>query len=32
MNLQRFIDAKQEELAALRRAMPAPLQLPRPDF
>lgn len=32
MNLQRFIDAKQEELAALRRSMPAPLALLRPDF
>ncbi len=32
MNLQRFIDAKQEELAALRRVMPAPLAAPRPDF
>ena len=32
MNLQRFIDAKQEELAVLRRAMPAPLAVPRPDF
>lgn len=32
MNLQRFIDAKQEELAALRRAMPEPLTLSRADF
>lgn len=32
MNLQRFIDAKQEELAALQRCMPEPLRLARPDF
>lgn len=32
MNLQRFIDAKQEELAALAKAMPTPLSLRRPDF
>lgn len=32
MNLQRFIDAKQPELRALRRAMPAPLPCPRPSF
>ncbi len=32
MNLQRFIDAKQGELAALRACMPAPLDGPRPDF
>lgn len=32
MNLQRFIDAKQEELAALRQHMPAPLSLQRADF
>ena len=32
MNLQRFIDAKQEELRALRANMPRPLALPRPDF
>lgn len=32
MNLQRFIDAKQEELRALRLAMPAPLSCPRPSF
>lgn len=32
MNLQRFIDAKQDELAALRRCMPEPLPLRRPDF
>lgn len=32
MNLQRFIDAKQDELAALRRRMPEPLSFPRPDF
>lgn len=32
MNLQRFIDAKQEELSALRREMPAPREGVRPDF
>lgn len=32
MDLQRFIDAKQAELEALRRAMPAPLEVARPDF
>lgn len=32
MNLQRFIDAKQGELEMLRREMPAPLALARPDF
>ena len=32
MNLQRFIDAKQEELRALRQHMPPPLPLRRPDF
>ena len=32
MNLQRFIDAKQDELARLRRCMPAPLAGARPDF
>ena len=32
MNLQRFIDAKQEELAALRRCMPVPRSSARPDF
>ena len=32
MNLQRFIDAKQDELAALRRCMPAPLAGQRADF
>ena len=32
MNLQRFIDAKQGELAALRARMPEPLGAPRPDF
>lgn len=32
MNLQRFIDAKQGELAALRREMPAPREGVRPDF
>lgn len=33
MNLQRFIDAKQDELEALRRSMPAPLPAAgRPDF
>lgn len=32
MNLQRFIDAKQDELAALRHRMPEPLSFPRPDF
>lgn len=32
MNLQRFIDAKQAELAALRREMPAPRVGVRPDF
>lgn len=32
MNLQRFIDAKQDELAALRRQMPAPRDGARPDF
>lgn len=32
MNLQRFIDAKQEEIAALRARMPAPLDIPRPNF
>ena len=32
MNLQRFIDAKQAELAALRREMPAPQVGLRPDF
>jgi len=32
MNLQRFIEAKKAELAALRKAMPAPLAVRRPDF
>ncbi len=32
MNLQRFIDAKQAELQALRAHMPQPLVTPRPDF
>lgn len=32
MNLQRFIDAKQDELSALRRCMPQPAVLSRPDF
>ena len=32
MNLQRFIDAKQDELDRLRRRMPAPLSCARPDF
>lgn len=32
MNLQRFIDAKQAELAALRQEMPAPRAGARPDF
>ena len=32
MNLQRFIDAKQDELAALRRSMPEPRLGARPDF
>ena len=32
MNLQRFIDAKQTELQALRAHMPQPLAAPRPDF
>ena len=32
MNLQRFIDAKQDELDALRRKMPQPLSSPRADF
>lgn len=32
MNLQRFIDAKQAELQALRLCMPEPLRLCRPDF
>lgn len=32
MNLQRFIDAKQGELAALRTHMPAPLDISRPNF
>lgn len=32
MNLQRFIDAKQAELAALRREMPTPRAVVRPDF
>lgn len=32
MNLQRFINAKQEELRALRRYMPQPLPPRRPDF
>ncbi len=32
MNLQRFITAKQDELASLRAHMPAPLDLVRPDF
>ena len=32
MNLQRFIDAKQDELRQLRLCMPEPLELPRPDF
>ena len=32
MNLQRFIDAKQTELQALRAHMPQPLVAPRPDF
>lgn len=32
MNLQRFIDAKRDELAALRRHMPEPRLAARPDF
>lgn len=32
MNLQRFIDAKQDELSSLRAAMPEPLAVQRPDF
>ena len=32
MNLERFIIAKQDELAALRRRMPEPLPLARADF
>lgn len=32
MNLQRFIEAKQAELAALRQRMPEPLAMQRPDF
>ncbi len=32
MNLQRFIDAKQAELASLRQYMPAASHAPRPDF
>lgn len=32
MNLQRFIDAKQDELSSLEKSMPAPLLSPRPDF
>lgn len=32
MNLDRFIQAKQGELAALRENMPAPLEVRRPDF
>lgn len=32
MNLQRFIDAKQAELASLRQKMPEPLDTVRPDF
>lgn len=32
MNLQRFIEAKQDELASLRASMPAPLEGKRPDF
>lgn len=32
MNLQRFINAKQEELALLRRAMPEPWDVSRKDF
>lgn len=32
MNLQRFIDAKQDELSALEKSMPKPLPFPRPDF
>lgn len=32
MNLQRFIDAKQDELAALRACVPEPLRVQRPDF
>ncbi len=32
MNLQRFIDAKQDELAQLRQCMPEPLNIQRPDF
>ena len=32
MNLQRFIEVKQAELAALRTCLPEPLTLARPDF
>lgn len=32
MNLQRFIQAKQKELTALRQQIPAPLDIQRPDF
>lgn len=32
MNLQRFIDAKQDELAALKAFVPSPLPVRRPDF
>ncbi len=32
MDLRRFTEAKQDELRALRKMMPAPLLSPRPDF